>query len=53
MSDDEVIDISYDCGWHGITVPCLCVLTEEQKVQWDAWFAQGRQDRIDDRSTTT
>ena len=51
MTDEEIIDKAFECGWNKFLPPSYVNdLTKEQRELWEAWWSEGRQQCIDDRS---
>ena len=44
MTDQEIKDHAYQCGFYGTTFFHLDQLTVEQRELWDASFDEGRSD---------
>lgn len=51
MTDQEIQDQAYDCGFYRTTPPCLAHLTDDQKEIWDRWFAEGQTDERDEAAS--
>ena len=48
MTDQEIKDNAYKCGFYGTTPPCLAHLTVYERELWDASFEEGRSDERDE-----
>ena len=48
MTDQEIKDHAYECGFYGTTFFHLDQLTVEQRELWDAYFEEGRSDERDE-----
>jgi hypothetical protein len=47
MTDQEIKDNGYHCGFFGTTAPCLAHLTAYERELWDAAFDEGRRDELE------
>lgn len=48
MTDQEIKDHAYQCGFYGTTFFHLDQLTVDQRELWDASFEEGRSDEQDE-----
>jgi hypothetical protein len=44
MTDQEIKDHAFDCGFYGTTPPCLDWMNLDQREIWDAFFEEGRKE---------
>ena len=48
MTDQEIKDHAYDCGFYGTTPPCLDWMNLDQRELWDTFHEEGRRDEQDE-----